>query len=398
MRIVCLCIPHFALRVAVLRQPEHDGGTLILSSTSQSGRAVVVDATAEARSKGIRPGISVREAIVLYPEAIILLPNPVEEARIGNEILDRLEQMSPLVEVDADDPGCWYIDLTGLERHDDSPAHAARRFLQAIPAVFRPRAGIAPGKFAARVAAGMAAPSAVQTIDPANVRTFLSTASVTWLPSPDDTIHELQRLGLETLSDLANLPGPKVAARFGPAGRIAWGLAQGIDPRPVVPRPQVATFSETLVMPTPAVSREMLLAGLRQLITRIFSQPELRGKQVRELNLSAIIERGQSWERTLVLKEPSSAGGVIRALDLRLQTLALPGPIESITLELRGIVREVVHQEILPRLRPRHDRSLIAAVHQLKQRYGCSPLARIVEVEPWSRIPERRHTLITYDP
>jgi DNA polymerase-4/protein ImuB len=151
-------------------------------------------------------------------------------------------------------------------------------------------------------------------------------------------------------------------------------------------------------MPTPAVSREMLLVGLRQLISRMFSRPGLRGKQVREVRLSAVIERGKSWERNLVLKEPCSAERLIRAIELRLQALELPGPIESITLELSGIVREIAYQEVIPSLRPRRDPPLTAAIHQLKQRYGLSPIYRIVEVEPWSRIPERRHALITYDP
>jgi DNA polymerase-4/protein ImuB len=397
MLVVCLRIPHFALRVSVLGQPEYDGGALVLSNP-QSGRSIVIDATTEARNKGVRPGISIREALALCPEAIILLPNPVEETRVSSGIRDRLEQMSPLVESDPAEPGCWYIDLTGLERHYDSPAHAARRFLQTIPAVFRPRASVAPGKFAARVAAGMTAPGSVKTIEPASVRSFLGAASVTWLPLPGDTIHQLQRLGLETLGDLANLPGAKVAARFGPAGRTAWELAQGIDSRPVISPPRIETFSETLIMPTPAVSREMLLVGLRQLIGRMFSQPALRGKQVREMQLSAVIERGKSWERTLVLKEPCGAERLVQAIDLRLQALELPGPIEAITLDLRGITREIAWQETLPQLRPRHDPPLTAAVQQLKQRYGLSPLYRIVEVEPWSRIPERRHALITYDP
>ena len=397
MLVVCLRIPHFALRVATLDRPEYDGGTLVLGE-QQASRTLIIDVTAAARSKGVRPGISVREALALCPEAIVLLPNPAAETRTASDILARLQTMSPLVEPDAAESGCWYVDLTGLERHYDSPTHAARRFLQTIPGVFRPRAGVAPGKFAARVAAGMSEPGAVKSISPASVRNFLSTAAITWLPLPADTLHQLQRLGLETLGDLASLPAAKVAARFGPTGRTAWDLARGIDPRPVVSPPHTETFSETLEMPTPAVSREMLLTGLRQLITRMFSQPELRGKQVRELLLSAIIERGKSWERHLVLKEPYGAAHLVEAIALRLQAVEFPGPIESITLELRGIVREISWQETLPQFRPRHDPPLTAAIQQLKHRYGNSPLYRIVEVEPWSRIPERRHALITYDP
>jgi DNA polymerase-4/protein ImuB len=397
MLVTCLRIPHFAMRVAVFDQSERDSETLILSNP-QSGRAVVIDVTAEARRMGIRPGITVSEAIALCPEAITVFPNPVEESRIAAKILARLEQMSPLIEADAEERGTWYIDMTGLGRHYDSPAHAARRFLQTIPEVFRAHAGVAPGKFAARVAAGVAPAGSVKTIDPADVRAFLSVASINWLPLPADTLHQLQRLGIETLGQLAELPGHKVAARYGPAGRTAWELAQGIDKRPVIPVPFVETISETLIMPTPAVSRDMLLVGLRQLITRMFSGNVLRDKQVREVKLSAVIERGKSWERDLVLKEPCSAERLIRAVELRLQALELPGPIESITLELSGIVHEISHQEVLPMLRTRQDPPLIAAVHQLKQRYGNSPIFRIVEVEPWSRIPERRHALINYDP
>jgi hypothetical protein len=38
------------------------------------------------------------------------------------------------------------------------------------------------------------------------------------------------------------------------------------------------------------------------------------------------------------------------------------------------------------------------AVKELKLRLGHSPLYRVVEVDPWSRIPERRHALLSFDP
>jgi hypothetical protein len=41
--------------------------------------------------------------------------------------------------------------------------------------------------------------------------------------------------------------------------------------------------------------------------------------------------------------------------------------------------------------------SLREAVKELKLRLGHSPLYRVVEVDPWSRIPERRHALLNFD-
>jgi DNA polymerase-4/protein ImuB len=37
-------------------------------------------------------------------------------------------------------------------------------------------------------------------------------------------------------------------------------------------------------------------------------------------------------------------------------------------------------------------------VRELKLRLGHSPLYRVVEVDPLSRIPERRHALLSFDP
>ena len=42
--------------------------------------------------------------------------------------------------------------------------------------------------------------------------------------------------------------------------------------------------------------------------------------------------------------------------------------------------------------------ALREAVKELKLKLGYSPLYRVVEVDPWSRIPERRHALLHFDP
>jgi hypothetical protein len=54
----------------------------------------------------------------------------------------------------------------------------------------------------------------------------------------------------------------------------------------------------------------------------------------------------------------------------------------------RGLVME---EGLVPR-------SLREAVRELKLRLGYSPLYRVVEVDPWSRIPERRHALLSFEP
>lgn len=396
MAITCLRVSHLALRIALLDQPELDGLPLLLSNP-ESGRAVVLDATDEATSKGVRMGMSLREATTFAPDAVVVVPNPAMESRVCTDILQKLEQLSPLVEQDEREQGCWYIDLVGLDRHFPSPTEAARSMLQCIPAILRPRAGVSGSHFTARVAAGVAQSADVRTIPIGNEKTFLAQAPVTWLPFPPEMTNQMVRLGLRTMGDLAALPPARLAARFGPNGRLAWELASGTDKREIQLRTREESVVEELEMPTPAVSRDMLLLGIRQLVTRAFGRSVLAGKHVRQVTLRAFLENKRSWEKPLVMKEPVGQHALIRALELRLQALELPGPVEAIALQLSGIVTNIAHQGMLPIFQSRHINPVTEAVDQLRHRYGSNPVYRVVEVEPWSRIPERRHALITYE-
>jgi nucleotidyltransferase/DNA polymerase involved in DNA repair len=399
MTVACVYVPHFALRMALLERPGLDGVPLVLTSPP-SNRAVVADCTQEAIEQGIRPGMPLREVTALCPDAVFIQPNPARDAAAFDRILEALESFSPLVE--PGEAGCCYVDLRGLERHDATVEEAAARLLGLVPHALRPRVGIAPGKFTAWVAARGARPGGVRVVTPAEVVPFLGPAPVDWLPVSDELRKRLSRLGLWTLSEFAALPVTAVQARFGPEGRRGWELASGRDDAVVRPRERVETVVETLTLPAPATSRETLLIGLRRLIVRAFGRPELRFRHVRQARLRVLIEENRSWEKEMTFREPVGRERLIETLGHRLAAIELPGAAEAMRLELVGLTAETAHQEMLPgglgTLRARRIRPLVEVARQLKQRYGESPLYRVVEVEPWSRIPERRHALLAFDP
>jgi DNA polymerase-4/protein ImuB len=395
--IACIVIPHFALRVALLERPELDGAPLVLGPV-QGGRPIVCDATPEAAAHGIRPGLSLREAIALSPDALIIAPHPVRENAAAERVVLGLETLSPAVEIDSGRPGCYAVDLTGLERLLGPPRIAAERLLATVPALLRPRAGVAPNKFAARVAAHRASAGAVRVIDAATIPAFLASAPVSLLPLPADKRRRLERLGLHTLGDLAALPPAAVQARFGAEGRRAWELARGNDPEPVRARAQPERVTESLILPAPATSRETLLIAITRLVLRAFDRAALQNRHVRQARLRASLEGGQAWEQITTLREPGGHKRLIEALGYRVQALSLSGPVEELTLELSGLIDATSRQEILPGFQSRRPWQLAEASRQLKQRFGTSGLYRVAEVEPWSRLPERRQALIAFDP
>jgi len=383
--------------VAVLRQPELDGAPLILGPV-HGDRPRVLDCTPEATALGVKPGMTLREAISAAPMAEVIAINPVRDDLVAAEILIALESLSPLVEADATEPGCWYLDLHGLERLSGKPADIARRMLELIPAALRPRVGLGSGKFPARVAAGRAAPGAYVMIPPEFTAEALATEPIASLPAPVELVQRFERLGISTLGILARLSGPAVAARFGPEGRRLRELAAGNDAEAVSAREPRIVIVEQIALPAPTASRDMLLHALRVLVARASNHQAIQHRGARQVRVRAIFERGDSWEKQIAMKDPARGDRLYEVLRLRFQALELPQPVSDLAIELSDISTENARQHLLDGLRVSRTRPLIESARQLKSRYGASPLFQIVEVEPWSRIPERRHALMPFDP
>jgi nucleotidyltransferase/DNA polymerase involved in DNA repair len=395
MPLACVLIPNFALRLAVLDNPALDGLPLVLTAPSMT-RPLVADASPEAQTRGIRIGMPLREVNALCPQAVFIPANPVRDSLAFERVLNDLESVSPALE--PVEPGRCYVNISGLERHYESPQAITDALLRAIVPVLRPRAGLGPTRFTSGVAARMAAPGATHEITRDDVLATLGPLPTSWLPLDPKVLLKLDRLGLRTLAEIRALSASALQARLGPAGKIAYDCASSMDDDRIYPRKIVEAVREEFRLPAPIASRDMLLLGIRQIVTRAFNRPTLKHRQIRQARIRIMIEGGQSWERELTFSEPVGANRLIETLRNRLQAIELPGPAEVIHLDLLGIVSEIATQEMIPLLRPRQDRPLIEAARQLKQRYGESPLAHVVEVEPWSRIPERRFALISYDP
>jgi DNA polymerase-4/protein ImuB len=69
-----------------------------------------------------------------------------------------------------------------------------------------------------------------------------------------------------------------------------------------------------------------------------------------------------------------------------------------VSLELGALTEESGRQYSLFVEQTRRREHLDEMVRHLKVRFGESPLTRVVDVEPWHRLPERRRALLEYDP
>jgi protein ImuB len=396
-RVACVWLPRLPLRVEVLRRPAWDGCPLVLGG-EPGERKVVRLCSPEAERAGIRPGLPLREVTALCPEAIVLQPDPVRTAEVLEAVLTTLQRVSPAVEPAGER---LFLDLRGLKalyRADLAVLEQAIR--AAVPPLLRPRIGVGGSKFAASVAARVAPPSGRQVVPAPETAAFLAPLPIAELPFDPDQLHRLELLGLRTIGGLARLPFGAVQAELGPPGARAWRLANGRDDEPIAPRRPEPTVDASLRFDDPLASVEALTAALDQLLADAFADPALLGRSVRRARLRAVLADGTSWERVVTFKEAlSGREAARRALKskLELPNGLPPGPIEELALRLLGLGGEVAKQPGLFMTGRGPLGQVAEAARHLRARYDRTPLYHAAEVEPWSRIPERRWALVTVE-
>lgn len=238
--IACIVVPDFPLRIESVRHPELDGLPLALTDAAAQRRLIVACSPAAAAA-GIRLGMTVRDAINACPRAVILSADPVHYAAVFAELLRGLLNVSPSVE--PGDLGVAWVDLRGLERLYGGLDGAVERLLGAVSPALRPRLGLGANKFVAAVAAQRARPGGYRLVPEMCSRAFLARNPVDVLPVPLEMARRLERFGLSTLRDIARLPAGTLPAQFGPDGRWAWELANGIDSAPFRPLEPVEPWS-----------------------------------------------------------------------------------------------------------------------------------------------------------
>jgi len=392
--IACLTLSAFPLRAALAGRPELRGQPVALAP--EPGRLPLIGpCTAAAADAGIKPGMRLSEALATCPELRLVEQDPAGSEEQWERILRRLEDAGFAVEpVEA---GCAYFETRGVERLAGGLEAALRRALDAVGTGWQPRVGAASRRFAALAAASVAPAGKAIVVDDDDTGLFLEPLPVDLLALSPERRGELSELGIKRLGELARLPGAAVADRLGLDGSEAWRQARGEDEAGVAPRRPPEAVAETLEFPEPVGNELTLGWALAALLDRLLARPERGGRAPRQIALAARLIGGGSWRRTLTLREPTAEAERLRAA-LGPRLAEVPAPVVSLRLELGELTESAGVQAEL--IRPRGNRlreRLRDGLRQARAAAGVDAVCTVVEVAPWSRIPESRAILVPRD-
>lgn len=319
-----------------------------------------------ARAEGVRRGQRRRDAQARCPELVLLPANPDRDARAFEPVLSVVEDLRPgvsalrpgLLAVRA--PGSWYGTETA----------AAATVCQALveSGVWDVRFGIADDLFTAEQAARTADVQSWTVVPPDGSAAFLRGLPVHVLqddgPRGRELVGLLQRLGLRTLGDLADLPGDAVEHRLGSHGAAVRRRARGEDRTLFAPRTPPPELDAEVVFEPPLESVEAITFSVRTTAERFVSQLAQRqlvatGVRV-EAESDGVVCSARTWlhprhfsARDLVdrvhwqLQSAGSTSGPGGSLRARKQSGEVRAPIERVRFVPEVVESAAAHGEAL---------------------------------------------------
>ena len=395
--VVCLLLPRFELAVAVgdrrmlLREPA------ALAPAPGDGNQAIGEPSAPAEAFGVRARMRLGEALARCPRLALVPPDPAGVAEAWELVLARLEGIGAAVA--PEQPGLVCFEARGLRR---LLGGVERVIADARRAVGRPeaRVGAGPSRFCALAAATRARPRRPEVVagDATAARAYLGPLPVGLLCTAGvdpELPAMLERLGVGTLGALAALPRAAIADRLGEPGLRALDLVRGAGgpPRPRAARERVG---ESLELPE-AASGPQLEHALGLLVDRMLARRERRGRTLRAAALAARLVEGGTWRERIAFRESTADPRRLR-LALAPHLAELPAPAHTLELVVERFGPPVSDQRpLLDEAAAARNARLREAVAQARAAAGPDAALRVIDIDPDSRVPERRTLLAPYD-
>lgn len=275
----------FYASVEQLRRPELRGKPVIVGGAGVPGeRGVVAAASYEARPFGVRSAMPLSRARRLCPMAIFVPCDFKAYRKASKAVFQILDRYSPVIEPIALDEA--YLDCTGQEALMGKPAEVAIRLRDEVKSScgLDISIGVASSKLVAKVASELRKPRGLVVVAPDEEAAFLAPLPVGKLPGcGPSTVARLERVGVRTIGDLAELPELLLGELFGQYGRALSAHARGMDSNPVLPPGDPKSISREITFDHDQVNqtkiRETAL-GLLQDVTQSLRAHALSARTV----------------------------------------------------------------------------------------------------------------------
>lgn len=300
--IVHVDVDAFFASVEQLLNPKLRGKPVLV------GRGVVASASYEAKFRGVKTAMTLRDALRICPKAIVVPGQYEHYADFAERVRSILETYTPAVETAALDD--FYLDFAGTERlYPDFEATLRRLQAEVLGRTgLSVSVGAGRTKVVASIASRLQRPHGFRVVTPGTEEGFLAPLTVDKLHGIGHIHAEaLAERGVSTIAQLRLIPKPVLQAAFGEAiGQQIWERARGLDGREVLLPSTPKSISRETTIEGGTIDTEFLGSLLEYLSERIAKALREHGKQARTIGIRVRYVDHYSANQTLRLARPSN--------------------------------------------------------------------------------------------
>jgi DNA polymerase-4 len=214
-------------------RPELRGLPVLVGGSARRG--VVCAASYEARPFGVRSAMPMAQALRRCPDAIVVSPRHRRYAEISDQVFAIFRRYTPLVEGLSLDEA--FLDVSRSAALFGRPEAIAGRIRQEIRSELglTASAGVAPCKFAAKIASDLNKPDGLTVVPADGVAAFLAPLPLERMWGVGkQAAGRLRAAGLYSIGDLAAAEPALLERLLGSWGEQVRLLARGVDTRDVI--------------------------------------------------------------------------------------------------------------------------------------------------------------------
>ena len=360
----------FYASVAERDDPSLRGKAVVVGA---GARGVVLSANYAARKYGIRAAMPVGRAKRMAPHAIFVTPDHSRYSEVSAKVMEIFDSFTPLVEPISLDEA--FLDVTGARKLLGTGREIAveiRRQVEASEGITC-SVGIAPSKFIAKLASGHCKPNGILEIPADRILNFLHPLPVNaiWGVGPK-TAETLERLGLRTVADIANLPRATLIRALGQAsGASLYELAWGRDYRDVTPNEPDKSISAAETFAQDLDDPEEILQEFLRLTEKAAARLRENDYYAKTISIKVRFADFSTISRSKTLPLPIDSTHEIYEIA---KSLYLALNLDRARLRLVGIsldnLSEAAPEQLLLGAREKGWREADTAIDQAKLRFG----------------------------
>ena len=349
-------------------------------------RGVIASASYEAREFGVRSAQPTSTAVRLCPNLIVIPSSHGKYGEMSARVFQLFRDVTPLVEGLSLDEA--FLDVSGLERHLPSAVAVAEgiradiRSELGLPA----SVGVASTKFMAKLASEAAKPDGLRHVLRSEELDFLHAlpARSLWGVGPA-TFAALERLGVTTVGDIAELPESALMGAVGPSlGAHLKDLSKGVDRRRVEPDTEAKSISVEETYPHDLQGKELVESALLAHAQRLSGRLRRSGLAARTLSIKVRYDDFETITRSHTTQSGLDGSREVYREGLSLlQQVDLTRPIRLLGLGGSNLEDAAVARQL--RMEDSEEWNRVEdAVTAIRDRFGSDAVnpARLISEEP----------------